>query len=170
MSSLLGPSAGPRQEERVPFWDAFRFWLLLGFINFGGPTGQIAIMHQELVDRRRWISNARFFHALNYCMILPGPEATQLAIYVGWLLHRTVGGIVAGIFFVLPAFFVMLGLSWLYAVHGAIPWVAAIFYGLRAGVIAIVAAAVIRIGAKAPLNSDRMRPSGHIALPESEGR
>lgn len=110
-------------------------------------------MHQELVDRRRWISDARFFHALNYCMLLPGPEATQLAIYVGWLLHRTVGGIVAGVFFVLPAFFVLLGLSWLYAVGGEIPWVAAIFYGLRAGVIAIVAAAVIRIGTKALRNS-----------------
>ena len=147
------PSAGPLQERHVRFWDAFRFWLTLGFINFGGPTGQIAIMHQELVDRRRWISNARFLHALNYCMILPGPEATQLAIYVGWLLHRTVGGIIAGVFFVLPAFFVLLGLSWLYAVGGEIPWVAAIFYGLRAGVIAIVAAAVIRIGAKAMRNS-----------------
>lgn len=147
------PSARPLQEHHVRFWDAFRFWLTLGFINFGGPTGQIAIMHQELVDRRRWISNARFFHALNYCMLLPGPEAQQLAIYVGWLLHRTIGGLVAGVFFVLPAFFVMLGLSWLYAVHGAIPWVAAIFYGLRAAVIAIVAAAVIRIGAKALRNS-----------------
>ncbi len=118
-------------------------------INFGGPTGQIALMHQELVDRRRWISNARFLHALNYCMLLPGPEAMQLATYVGWLLHRTVGGIVAGVFFVLPAFFVLLGLSWLYAVGGAIPWVSAIFYGLRAAVIAIVAAAVLRIAARA---------------------
>ncbi len=135
--------------ERVPFWDAFRFWLLLGFINFGGPTGQIALMHQELVDRRRWISDARFFHALNYCMLLPGPEAQQLATYVGWLLHRTAGGLVAGIFFVLPAFFVLLTLSWIYAVHGSVPWIAAIFYGLRAGVVAIVAAAVIRIGARA---------------------
>lgn len=137
------------RQTRVPFWDAFRFWLLLGFINFGGPTGQIAIMHQELVNRRRWISDARFFHALNYCMLLPGPEAQQLATYVGWLLHRTAGGLVAGILFVLPAFFVLLGLSWLYAVHGTVPWIAAIFYGLRAGVIAIVAAAVIRIGRRA---------------------
>ncbi|MGQ0548104.1 MAG: chromate efflux transporter [Armatimonadota bacterium] len=137
------------RQTRVPFWDACRFWLLLGFINFGGPTGQIAIMHQELVDRRRWISDARFFHALNYCMLLPGPEAQQLATYVGWLLHRTAGGLVAGTLFVLPAFFVLLGLSWLYAVHGTVPWIAAIFYGLRAGVIAIVAAAVIRIGRRA---------------------
>ncbi|MGH2404286.1 MAG: chromate efflux transporter [bacterium] len=137
------------QLERVPFRDAFRFWLLLGFINFGGPTGQIAMMHQELVARRRWISDARFLHALNYCMLLPGPEAQQLAVYVGWLLHRTIGGIVAGTLFVLPAFFVLLGLSWVYAVHGSVPWIAAIFYGLRAGVIAIVVAAVIRIGARA---------------------
>jgi chromate transporter len=136
-------------SHRVPFRDAFRFWVVLGLINFGGPSGQIALMHQELVDRRRWISDARFLHALNYCMLLPGPEATQLATYVGWLLHRTAGGIVAGVFFVLPAFFVLLGLSWLYAVGGNIPWVAAIFYGLRAAVLAIVVAAVIRIGARA---------------------
>ena len=133
----------------VGFWEAFRFWLRLGFINFGGPTGQIAIMHHELVERRRWISNERFLHALSYCMLLPGPEATQLATYIGWLLHRTAGGLAAGVLFVLPAFFFMLGLSWLYAVHGKLFWVAAIFSGLRAGVIAIVAAAVIRIGARA---------------------
>jgi len=142
-------SSPPTFTPRVPFRDAFRFWVLLGWINFGGPTGQIALMHQELVERRRWISNARFLHALNYCMLLPGPEAMQLATYVGWLLHRTAGGIVAGVFFVLPAFFVLLGLSWLYAVGGAIPWVSAIFYGLRAAVIAIVAAAVLRIAARA---------------------
>ncbi len=136
----------------ISFWEAFRFWLKLGFINFGGPTGQIAIMHQELVDRRRWISDERFLHALNYSMLLPGPEATQLAIYVGWLLHRTAGGIIAGVFFVLPAYFVLLLLSWTYAVHGSVPWIAAIFYGLRAAVIAIVAAAVIRIGSRALKN------------------
>jgi chromate transporter len=136
----------------VRFWDAFRFWLKLGFINFGGPTGQIALMHQELVERRRWISNDRFLHALSYCMLLPGPEAQQLAIYVGWLLHRTAGGLIAGIFFILPAILVMLGLSWLYAVHGTVAWVAAVFSGLRAGVIAIVTTAVIRIGARALRN------------------
>lgn len=130
----------------VRFRDAFWFWLKLGVINFGGPTGQIAIMHHELVERRRWISNDRFLHALNFCMLLPGPEAQQLAIYVGWLLHRTIGGLVAGIFFVLPSFFVLLGLSWVYAVHGDVTWVEATFHGLRAAVIAIVAAAVIRIG------------------------
>ena len=133
----------------IPFGEAFRYWLRLGFINFGGPAGQIAIMHDELVDKKRWISNHRFLHALNFCVLLPGPEAQQLAIYLGWLLNGTLGGIVAGVLFVLPAFFLMLGLSWTYAVHGDIGWVAAVFYGLQAAVIAIVASAVIRVGAKA---------------------
>ena len=136
----------------VPFRDAFLYWLRLGFINFGGPAGQIAIMHDELVDKKRWISNDRFLHALNFCMLLPGPEAQQLAIYIGWLLNGTTGGIVAGVFFVLPAFFLILGLSWAYVVHGDIGWVSAIFYGLQAAVIAIVVAAVIRVGAKALKN------------------
>lgn len=136
----------------VPFRDAFRYWLRLGFINFGGPAGQIAIMHDELVDKKRWISNDRFLHALNFCMLLPGPEAQQLAIYIGWLLNGTAGGIVAGVFFVLPAFFLILALSWVYVVHGDIGWVSAIFYGLQAAVIAIVVAAVIRVGAKALKN------------------
>ena len=136
----------------VPFRDAFMYWLRLGFINFGGPAGQIAIMHDELVDKKRWISNDRFLHALNFCMLLPGPEAQQLAIYIGWLLNGTAGGIVAGVLFVLPAFFLILALSWTYAVHGDIGWVAAIFYGLQAAVIAIVVAAVIRVGAKALKN------------------
>ncbi|MDQ3957625.1 MAG: chromate efflux transporter [Actinomycetota bacterium] len=136
-------------RDLVPRRDAFRWWLKLGFINFGGPAGQIAIMHDELVDRRRWIGNDRFLHALNFCMLLPGPEAQQLAIYTGWLLNGTVGGIVAGVLFVLPAFFLILGLSWTYAVHGDIAWVAAVFYGLRSAVIGLVAVAVIRVGAKA---------------------
>jgi chromate transporter len=133
----------------VPLRDALGYWARLGFINFGGPAGQIAIMHEELVDKKRWISNGRFLHALNYCMLLPGPEAQQLAIYIGWLLNGNVGGIAAGVFFVLPAFFLILGLSWTYAVHGDIAWVAAVFYGLQPAVIALVAAAVIRVGAKA---------------------
>jgi chromate transporter len=124
----------------------------LGFINFGGPTGQIAIMHDELVGRRRWISNARFLHALNYCMLLPGPEAQQLAIYVGWLLHRVKGGVVAGIAFILPAFFLIMGLSWTFAVHGDVEVIAGIFSGLQGAVIGIVAAAVIRIGGRALRN------------------
>ena len=132
-----------------PFREAARYWTKLGFINFGGPAGQIAVMHEDLVERKRWIGNDRFLHALNYCMLLPGPEAQQLAIYIGWLLNGTLGGIVAGVMFVLPAFFLILGLSWVYAVHGDIAWVAAVFYGLRAAVVALIAAAVIRVGAKA---------------------
>jgi chromate transporter len=145
-------SAGGRREGAVPLVTALRFWAKLGFINFGGPAGQIALMHDELVDRRRWVSNGRFLHALNYCMLLPGPEAQQLAIYIGWLLNGTLGGIAAGVLFVLPASLLMLGLSWAYVVHGDVSWVAAIFYGLSAAVIAIVAAAVIRVGSKALRN------------------
>src|SRR6187200_3405655 len=137
----------------ISFGAAFSFWLKLGFIGFGGPAGQIAIMHTELVERRRWISEKRFLHALNYCMLLPGPEATQLATYIGWLLHRTWGGIVAGAFFVIPSIFVLWGLSFVYAAYGNIPWIAAVFYGLKPAVMAIVAVAVIRIGRKALKNS-----------------
>jgi chromate transporter len=136
----------------VSFGEATRFWIKLGFINFGGPTGQIAIMHDEIVERRRWVSNARFLHALNYCMLLPGPEAQQLAIYIGWLLHKVRGGIVAGVAFVFPAFFLILGLSYVYVTYGEVPWVSGIFFGLSAAVIGIVAAAVIRIGSKALRN------------------
>jgi chromate transporter len=131
------------------FREALRFWLKLGFISFGGPTGQIAIMHTELVDRKKWIGEDRFLHALNFCMLLPGPEATQLATYCGWLLHGTRGGIVAGVLFVLPGALVLWALSWIYAAHGNVPWIAAIFYGLKPAVTAIVAAAVIRIGQRA---------------------
>jgi len=134
------------------FAEAFRFWVKLGFISFGGPAGQIAIMQTELVDRKRWISQSRFLHALNYCMLLPGPEAQQLAIYIGWLLHKTRGGIVAGAFFVIPSIFVLWGLSYVYAAFGNIPWIAAIFYGLKPAVTAIVVAAVVRIGRKALRN------------------
>ncbi|HEY7875269.1 MAG TPA: chromate efflux transporter [Actinomycetota bacterium] len=144
-----GTNATASGRHLVPFGEALRYWVRLGFINFGGPAGQIAIMHDELVEKKRWISDNRFLHALNYCMLLPGPEAQQLAIYIGRLLNGTWGGIVAGVFFVLPAFFLILGLSWTYAVHGDISWVEAIFYGLRAAVIAIVLAAVIRVGSKA---------------------
>jgi chromate transporter len=134
------------------FAEAFRFWLKLGFISFGGPAGQIAIMQTELVDRKKWISQSRFLHALNYCMLLPGPEAQQLAIYIGWLLHRTLGGIVAGTLFVVPSVFILWGLSFVYAEYGNIPWIAAVFYGLKPAVMAIVAAAVLRIGKKALKN------------------
>ena len=134
---------------QVSFKEAARFWVKLGFINFGGPAGQIAIMHDELVEEKRWISNGRFLHALNYCMLLPGPEAQQLAIYIGWLLHGVPGGIFAGVFFVLPAVFLMMGLAWSFAVHGDIDWVAALFYGIRAAVVAIVLVALIRVAQKA---------------------
>lgn len=135
------------------FAEAFRFWLKLGFISFGGPAGQISIMHQELVDRRRWVSNERFLNALNYCMLLPGPEAQQLATYIGWLLHRLPGGIVAGAFFVIPSIFILLALSYTYAAYGTVPWVAAAFNGLKAAIMAIVVSAVIKIGKKALKNS-----------------
>ncbi|MGH7599540.1 MAG: chromate efflux transporter [bacterium] len=134
------------------FIEALRFWLKLGFISFGGPTGQIAIMHAELVEKKKWISETRFLHALNYCMLLPGPEATQLATYVGWLLHKTPGGIVAGALFVLPSVFILWGLSFVYVMYGKVDWIAAIFYGLKPAVMAIVAFAVIRIGKKALKN------------------
>lgn len=134
------------------FAEAFRFWVKLGFISFGGPTGQIAIMQTELVEKKKWISQSRFLHALNFCMLLPGPEAQQLAIYIGWLLHKTWGGIVAGAFFVIPSIFILWGLSFIYAAFGNIPWIAAIFYGLKPAVTAIVLTAVIRIGRKALKN------------------
>jgi chromate transporter len=138
--------------QHPTFREAFRFWLKLGFVSFGGPTGQIAIMHTELVEKRHWISEARFLHALNYCMLLPGPEATQLATYIGWLLHRTWGGIVAGTLFFLPSTFILWVLSFVYVSYGKLAWVAAIFYGLKPAVLAIVASAVIRIGRRALKN------------------
>jgi chromate transporter len=134
------------------FAEAFRFWLKLGFISFGGPTGQIAIMHAELVAKRRWISEDRFLHALNYCMLLPGPEAQQLATYVGWLLHKTWGGIAAGALFVLPSALMLWALTWVYAAYGEVQWIAAVFDGLKPAVLAIVLMAVRRIGAKALKN------------------
>src|SRR5439155_21428725 len=134
------------------FREAFCFWLKLGLISFGGPTGQIAIMQTELVEKKRWISQSRFLHALNFCMLLPGPEAQQLAIYVGWLLHKTWGGVVAGALFVIPSIFILWTLSFVYAAYGNIPWIAAVFYGLKPAVMAIVAFAVMRIGKKALKN------------------
>ncbi|MBC9251424.1 chromate transporter [Pseudomonas alcaligenes] len=132
---------------------ALRFWLKLGLISFGGPAGQIAIMHQELVERRRWISERRFLHALNYCMLLPGPEAQQLATYIGWLLHRTWGGVLAGALFVLPSLFILIGLSWCYIAFGDVPLVAGLFYGIKPAVTAIVVQAAQRIGSRALRNN-----------------
>jgi chromate transporter len=136
----------------VRFGDALRFWLKLGFISFGGPAGQIAIMHSELVERRRWISERRFLHALNYCMLLPGPEAQQLATYIGWLMHRSWGGIVAGALFVLPSLAILIALTWIYLAFGNLPLVAGIFYGLKPAVTAIVLHAAHRIGTRALKN------------------
>jgi chromate transporter len=135
-------------QKNISFSEALRFWFKLGFISFGGPAGQIAIMHKELVEEKRWISEKRFLHALNYCMVLPGPEAQQLAIYIGWLLHRTWGGVVAGVLFVLPSLFILIGLSYVYVVFGSVPWVAALLYGIKPAVAAIVVQAVHRIGSK----------------------
>jgi len=135
-------------QKPIGFWDAFLFWLKLGFISFGGPAGQIAIMHQELVERRRWISEKRFLHALNYCMVLPGPEAQQLATYIGWLMHKTWGGIIAGVLFVLPSLFILVALSWVYIAYGEVTWVAGLFYGIKPAVTAIVIHAAHRIGSR----------------------
>ena len=146
-------SLDPAPPVNYPtFSEALRFWAKLGFISFGGPTGQIAIMQAELVEKRKWISQSRFLHALNFCMLLPGPEAQQLATYIGWLLHKTWGGIVAGAFFVIPSIFILWTLSFVYAAYGSLPSVAAVFYGLKPAVMAIVAVAVIRIGRKALKN------------------
>lgn len=134
--------------NEVPFKEAFWFWLKLGFISFGGPAGQISIMHQELVERRRWLSERRFLHALNFCMVLPGPEAQQLATYMGWLLHRTSGGLVAGILFILPSLVILVMLSWIYIAWGDLALVAGIFYGIKPAVTAIVLQAAYRIGSK----------------------
>ncbi len=133
----------------VSFREALRFWIKLGFISFGGPAGQIAIMHRELVERRRWISEERFLHALNYCMLLPGPEAQQLAIYIGWLMHRAWGGIVAGAFFVIPSIFILLALSYIYAAYGNVQAVAGVLAGFKPVVVAIVVEAVLKIGGRA---------------------
>ena len=136
----------------VSFAEALRFWLRLGFISFGGPAGQIAIMHAELVERRRWISERRFLHALNYCMLLPGPEAQQLATYLGWLMHRSWGGVVAGALFVLPSLFILIALSWVYVRFGQVPVVAGLFAGLKPAVTALVLHAAWRIGTRALKN------------------
>ena len=145
-----GPRAVP---QSISFGEAFLFWLKLGFISFGGPAGQISIMHQELVERRRWISERRFLHALNYCMVLPGPEAQQLATYIGWMMHRTIGGIVAGALFVLPSLGILIALSWIYVAYGEMPLVAGLFYGIKPAVTAIVAQAAHRIGSRALKNN-----------------
>ncbi|WP_033134865.1 chromate transporter, partial [Acinetobacter sp. MN12] len=145
-------AAPDEPAQPIHFWQAFLFWLKLGFISFGGPAGQIAVMHQELVEQKRWISEKRFLHALNYCMLLPGPEAQQLATYIGWLMHRTIGGIVAGVLFVLPSLFILIALSWVYVKFGDVPIIAGLFYGIKPAVVAIVFHATYRIGSRSLKN------------------
>jgi chromate transporter len=144
--------AAPTPPAPVSLGTAFKYWLKLGFIIFGGPAGQIAIMHQELVEKRRWISEHRYLHALNYCMLLPGPEAIQLAIYISWLMHGVRGAIVAGVLFFLPAFFLLSLLAGVYLAYGDVPAVQGIFYGIRPAVVAIVLFAAWRIGSRALRN------------------
>lgn len=144
------------RPPQVGMKEAFWYWLKLGFISFGGPAGQIALMHTELVERRRWISEQRFLHALNYCMLLPGPEATQLAIYIGWLMHKTRGGIMAGVLFVLPSLLILIGLSWIYMAYGSQPVVAGILYGIKPAIVAVVLAAAWRIGSRTLKNPTLM--------------
>jgi chromate transporter len=146
----------PNQLQKLPLpvtlKQAFWYWLKLGFISFGGPAGQIAIMHQDLVEKKRWISEQRYLHALNYCMLLPGPEAQQLAIYIGWLMHRTWGGVIAGGLFVLPSLFILIGLGWVYMAFGHLPAIAGVLYGIKPAVTAIVLFAAYRIGSRALKN------------------
>src|SRR5829696_4309976 len=132
----------------VSLREAFWVWLRIAMLSFGGPAGQIAVMHRILVDEKRWISESRFLHALNYCMLLPGPEAQQLATYIGWLMHRTVGGIIAGGLFILPGVVAIMGLSYVYASFGKLGAVAALFFGLKPAVLAVVLQAVVRIGSR----------------------
>jgi chromate transporter len=141
------------RPKNVSFMEAFRYWLKLGFISFGGPAGQISMMHQELVENRRWISEHRFLHALNYTMVLPGPEAQQLATYIGWLMHGVWGGIVAGLLFVLPSLFILIALTWVYLVFGDVAVVQGVLYGIKPAVTAIVVFAAYRIGSKALKNN-----------------
>jgi len=142
-----------KTPQSVSLMESFVYWLKLGFISFGGPAGQISMMHQELVEKRRWISNKRFLHALNYTMVLPGPEAQQLATYIGWLMHGVRGGIMAGVLFVLPSLFILIGLTWIYLVYGNVPAIAGILYGIKPAVTAIVLFAAYRIGSKALPNN-----------------
>ena len=146
--------------EQISLAEASRVWAKIGWLGFGGPAGQIALMHRELVEQRRWISDERFLHALSYCMLLPGPEAQQLAIYIGWLMHRTVGGVIAGTLFVLPGVIVIGVLSWLYATYQQLPAVTAIFFGLKAAVLAVVIEAVLRVGRRALKNRVMMGIAG----------
>jgi len=164
MAELSVPTAD-RSESRhgVSLRDALEVWLRVASLSFGGPAGQIAVMHRILVEEKRWISEQRFLHALNYCMLLPGPEAQQLATYIGWLMHRTLGGIIAGGFFVVPGIISIMALSYVYAAWGNVPVIVALFFGLKAAVLAIVVEAVVRIGKRA-LKNDVMIALAAIAF------
>ncbi|KTW02507.1 chromate efflux transporter [Sphingomonas sanguinis] len=149
MTAVTAEAAIPARPEPVTLGQAFWVWLRIAMLSFGGPAGQIAVMHRILVDEKRWIGEQRFLHALNYCMLLPGPEAQQLATYIGWLMHRTKGGIVAGVLFVIPGAVAIMALSWVYVLYGRVGIVSALFFGLKCAVLAIVLQAVVRIGGRA---------------------
>jgi chromate transporter len=152
MDAAMSKTAEADAGHGISFGEAFRVWLRVAVLSFGGPAGQIAVMHRILVEEKNWISEGRFLHALNYCMLLPGPEAQQLATYVGWLLHRTAGGIMAGGLFILPGIIAIMGLSYIYAAYGNVGFVEALFFGLKAAVLAIVVEAVVRVGKRALRN------------------
>src|SRR3977135_2109527 len=152
MDATTGATTGADAGHGISFGEAFSVWLRIALLSFGGPAGQIAVMHRILVDEKNWISESRFLHALNYCMLLPGPEAQQLATYIGWLLHRTAGGIMAGGLFILPGVISIMALSYIYAVYGNVSFVEALFFGLKAAVLAIVIQAVVRVGKRALRN------------------
>jgi chromate transporter len=149
MTAATIGAAAPARPEPVTLGQAFWVWLRIALLSFGGPAGQIAVMHRILVDEKRWIGEQRFLHALNYCMLLPGPEAQQLATYIGWLMHRTKGGIVAGVLFIIPGMIAIMALSWVYVLYGRVGIVSALFFGLKAAVLAVVLQAVVRIGSRA---------------------
>src|SRR4051812_10768448 len=154
MSAAAKPAVDILPGETVPahgvsFGEAFKVWLRVALLSFGGPAGQIAVMHRIIIEERRWISESRFLHALNYCHLLPGPEAQQLAIYIGWLMHRTIGGLIAGVLFVVPGVIALMALSWIYVIWGDVSFVAGLFFGLKAAVLAVVIEAVLRVGRRA---------------------
>ena len=154
MSASAKPAVGTTPDDTVPahgvnFAEATRVWLRIALLSFGGPAGQIAVMHRIVVQERRWISEVRFLHALNYCHLLPGPEAQQLAIYIGWLMHRTLGGLIAGVLFVIPGVIALMALSWIYVIWGDVSIVAGLLFGLKAAVLAVVIEAVLRVGRRA---------------------
>src|SRR5215831_16791916 len=154
MAELSVATARPSElEHSVSLREAVEVWLRVALLSFGGPAGQIAVMHRILVEEKRWVSEARFLHALNYCMLLPGPEAQQLATYIGWLMHRTLGGIMAGGLFIVPGIIAIMVLSYVYAAYGNVPLVVALFFGLKAAVLAIVLEAVVRVGKRALRNN-----------------